>query len=101
MERIANTYDWMTATADSRVNNKICVNNKILIINKEREDPVFPNNVISKWPAIILAESRIANVPGRITFLISSIYTINGISTPGVPWGIKWLNMCWVWFIHP
>lgn len=63
--------------------------------------PVFPNKVISKCPAIILAERRIANVPGRIMFLIVSIQTINGIKIAGVPIGTKWVNMCWVLLIHP
>lgn len=66
-----------------------------------KEGPVFPNKVINKCPAIILAVSRTANVPGRIILLIVSIHTINGIKIPGVPWGTKWQNMCWVLFIHP
>ena len=63
--------------------------------------PVFPNNVINKWPAIMLAVKRTAKVPGRIIFLIVSIHTIKGISTPGVPCGTKWQNICWVLLIHP
>lgn len=62
---------------------------------------MFPNNVKSKCPAIILADSRTAKVPGRITFLIVSIITIKGIKTDGVPWGTKWANMCFVLLIHP
>lgn len=46
-------------------------------------DPVFPNKVISRCPAIMFADSRIAKVPGRIIFLIVSIHTINGIRTGG------------------
>lgn len=65
------------------------------------EGPVFPNKVNNKCPAIILADSRIANVPGRITFLIISIQTINGIRIAGVPCGIKCLNICWLKLIHP
>ena len=49
------------------------------------EGPVLPKRVNSKCPAIILAVNRTAKVPGRITFLIVSIHTINGISTAGVP----------------
>lgn len=65
------------------------------------EGPVFPKRVINKWPAIILAVSRTAKVPGRITFLIVSMHTIKGIKMPGVPWGTKWQNICWVLLIHP
>lgn len=53
------------------------------------DGPVFPIKVINKCPAIMLAESRTANVPGRIIFLMVSIHTINGINTGGVPWGTK------------
>ena len=62
---------------------------------------MFPKRVINKCPAIILAVSRTANVPGRITFLIVSIHTIKGIKIAGVPWGTKWANICWVWLIQP
>lgn len=65
------------------------------------EEPVFPNNVRSKCPAIIFAANRIASVPGRIMFLIVSIHTINGIKTGGVPWGTKCANMWIVLLIHP
>lgn len=40
--------------------------------------PLFPSRV-NKRTAIIFAVSRTANVSGRITFLIVSIYTMNGI----------------------
>ena len=68
---------------------------------EDSEFPVFPSKVKSKCPAIILAESRTANVPGRITFLIVSINTIKGIKTGGVPWGTKWANICFVLFNQP
>lgn len=64
-------------------------------------EPVFPNRVKSKWPAIILAANRTAKVPGRIILLIVSISTINGIRMGGVPWGTKWANIWIVWLIHP
>ena len=54
-----------------------------------REGPVFPNKVKRRCPAIILAASRTARVPGRIIFLTVSIRTINGIRAPGVPNGTK------------
>ena len=38
---------------------------------------------------------------GRIKFLVSSIKTINDIKGPGVPWGSKWDNIWFVFFIHP
>lgn len=91
----------MIETADSsKINNNCTMINK-LIIYKESIGPVFPSKVISKCPAIILAERRIARVPGRIIFLIVSIKTIKGISTGGVPWGTKWANIWVVLLIHP
>lgn len=56
---------------------------------RDKLGPVFPRRVINKCPAIILAANRTAKVPGRITLLIVSIHTINGIRTAGVPWGTK------------
>ena len=49
----------------------------------------------------MLADNRIAQVPGRIMFLIDSIHTIKGIRIGGVPWGTKWANICWVLENHP
>ena len=43
----------------------------------------------SKCPAIIFAAKRIAKVNGRITALISSIKTITGTKTTGVPSGTR------------
>lgn len=91
----------MIATADSKTSSKIWA--EIKKVNKEvdKEGPVFPNKVSRRCPAIILAASRTARVPGRITFLIVSINTMKGIRADGVPWGTKWANICWVWLIHP
>lgn len=89
------------ATAVSRVNKSNWVIIKIDSIIVDIEFPVFPNSVNNKCPAIILAERRTANVPGRITFLIVSIITIKGIKTEGVPCGTKWANICFVLLIHP
>ena len=62
---------------------------------------MFPRRVRSKCPAIMLAASRTARVPGRMTFLTVSMITINGIRAPGVPLGTKCANICWVWLIQP
>jgi len=51
-------------------------------------------------PAIILAASRTARVRGRITSLIVSINTINGIKAVGHPNGTRWANML-LYFNHP
>lgn len=84
----------MIATAASKISNKIWLNNNKLIKVEDRDGPVLPRRVKSKWPAIILAASRTANVPGRIILLIVSIKTIKGIKGPGVPCGTRWANMC-------
>lgn len=91
----------MIATAASKIRRRICEKIKIDKIDNDRPGPVFPNNVKSKWPAIIFAASRTARVPGRIIFLTVSINTINGIRAGGVPWGTKCANICCVWFTHP
>jgi len=91
----------MTATAASSVSRRICEINSRVTKYIDKEGPVLPKSVRSRWPAIIFAASRTAKVPGRITFLIVSIKTINGINGPGVPCGTRWANMCWVWLIHP
>lgn len=49
----------------------------------------------SKCPAVRLAMSRILKVKGRITFLTSSIITINLIKRAGVPLGTKWASWAW------
>jgi hypothetical protein len=53
------------------------------------EGPLFPRRVNNRWPAIIFAVKRTANVPGRIKLLIVSMITINGISIVGVPCGTR------------
>lgn len=54
------------------------------------EFPVDPRRHRSKWPAIMLAVSRIARVRGRINKLIDSIITMNGMRISGVPCGVRW-----------
>lgn len=88
-------------TADSRVSRAICTMIRKLIRGKDRIGPVFPKRVIRRWPAIILADKRIASVPGRITLLMDSMHTINGMSTGGVPWGTRWASIWVVLLIHP
>ena len=61
------------------------------MINKIKEllidNPVDPSKHNKRWPAIILAVSRMAKVIDRINNLIDSIKTIKGIRTDGVPCG--------------
>lgn len=62
------------------------------------DDPRRDNN---KWPAIMLAVSRIESVIGRIINLIDSIITIKGIKIHGVLEGVKWESILLVNLIHP
>ena len=89
------------ATADSKTSKAIWAINKINTKEVNKLGPVFPIRVNRRWPAIIFAVNRTANVPGRIILLIVSIHTIKGIRAEGVPWGTKWANICCVWLIHP
>ena len=91
--RIANTYDWITATAASRINRRICATISTVSIVFLIAGPLLPSRVNSKWPAIIFAVKRTASVPGRIRLLMVSIITINGISRDGVPCGTKCSNI--------
>jgi len=61
----------------------------------------LPSKDISKCPAIKFAVSRTDKVIGRIRFLTNSINTINIIRELGVPWGTKWDNIIFVFFIQP
>lgn len=79
----------MNATAVSKMSRAICVKINIEINTVEMLDPVFPSKVIIKCPAIMLADRRIARVPGRIMFLIVSMHTMNGMSSEGVPDGTR------------
>lgn len=54
--------------------------------------PDDPSRDKSKCPAIIFAVNRIDKVIGRISNLIDSIITINGINNAGVPWGVRWVR---------
>jgi len=101
VDKTANTYDWMIATADSKVKSKIWVIIRVTRIIPEALAVWFPRRVINRCPATILAIKRTARVNGRITFLMDSIKTMNGIRAAGVLWGTKWANMCFVWFTQP
>ena len=98
---MANTYDWITATAPSRIRSRICAVIRTVSSVWLIDGPLFPNSVNNKCPAIIFAVKRTASVPGRIRFLIVSIITINGINMDGVPWGTRCSNMWLVFLIHP
>lgn len=53
-------------------------------ILKVEDEIVDPNNVRSRWRAMIFADKQTARVTGRIAFLIISIHSINGIKIFGV-----------------
>lgn len=95
------TYPWIIATASSNTNKIIWVLIIIKFVLLFIIFPWFPNRVSNKWPAIILAESRIESVIGRIIFLIVSIKIINIISAKGVPVGSRWANILFVFLTHP
>jgi hypothetical protein len=55
--------------------------------------------IYNKCPAIIFAVNRTASVSGRITFLIVSIHTMNGIRLGATGWRV-WIRFpAWVRFI--
>ena len=62
---------------------------------------ILDKRLIIKCPAIILAANRIANVKGRIKWLIISIITIKGAKYSGLPWGTKWAALFLKFFVHP
>lgn len=61
----------------------------------------FPNSLISKCPATILADSRTESVIGRIKFLTNSIRTIKFINWRGVPEGTMWAIIEEKFLDHP
>jgi len=88
----------MIATAVSSVSSNIWAIIRIIKVLVERSEPEDLINVINRWPAIILAVSRIAKVPGRIVFLIVSIITKKGNKGVGALWGTRWANI-WIVFL--
>jgi len=79
----------MQATADSRMERVRETGVVRMFGSNLRLERALPRRVINKCPAIRLAVNRTHNVIGRIIFLVSSIITINDISTMGVPCGNK------------
>jgi hypothetical protein len=92
----ANTYDWIIATVDSRINRRICAVIRIPIKDCLIVGPLFPRSVSKRCPAIMFAVNRTAKVPGRIILLTVSMHTINGIKAAGVPCGTRCSN---IWFV--
>lgn len=99
--KIANTYDWITATAASKIRSRICAVINTVSMVCLISGPLFPNRVSNRCPAIMFAVSRTASVPGRIRFLMVSITTMNGINMVGVPCGTRCSNIWLVFLIQP
>jgi hypothetical protein len=62
----------MTATADSRINKRICAVIRILNSDCLIVGPLFPRSVSKRCPAIIFAVNRTARVPGLITEVLNT-----------------------------
>lgn len=87
-----NTYPWIIATASSR---RIRIF-KIIEVKAKIRILLFRTSLskeIRRCPAIILAESRIESVKGRIRLLIVSIKTIKGHKIKGVFKGTRCLSI--------
>lgn len=89
----------MIDTAISKIKRKFWIINNGIIVGKDIK--VIPSNDSNKWPANILADSRIARVHGRIKFLVVSIKIIKIIRGPGVFIGRRWINILFVFINHP
>lgn len=72
---IENTIAWIKDTDISKIINKVWAKK---IIGKILKDMIFPIKHNSRCPEIKFAVRRIANVNGRIIFLIDSIITMKG-----------------------
>jgi len=70
---------------------------KLFVDDREK----FPSKLISKCPAVMLADRRIDNVNGRIRFLVISIITMKFIRGYGVPVGTRCVIIFFVFFIQP
>lgn len=89
------------ATANSNVSNANWVEMISILFGNELIPPWFPNKVSKRCPAIMLADSRIDSVMGRIILLMVSIRTIKDIRRRGVLLGNKCANILLVLFTHP
>jgi hypothetical protein len=91
--RIVNTYDWMIATAVSRIKRRIYAVISTVKIVCLIDCPLLPSKDNSRCPAIMFAVNGTASVPGRMMLLIVSMMTINDINIDGVPCGTRCSNM--------
>lgn len=91
----------MQATALSRTVRDTGINIIGIMLCHLKAERALPSSVISKCPAIRFAVNRTHSVIGRITFLTSSIITINIIKALGVPCGTKWLSILFVFWSQP
>ena len=63
--RIANTYDWIIATAASRRSSRICAVISTVSIVCLIDGPLFPSSVSKRCPAIMFAVRRTAMLMWR------------------------------------
>jgi hypothetical protein len=91
----------MQATADSKIVRINGTGKAKIPVIIGREVNAFPNNDISRCPAIKLAVSRTHNVIGRMILLTNSIITMNIIKAEGVPCGTRCDNIWLVFFNQP
>jgi hypothetical protein len=88
-QRVLKTYAWMQATEASNAINirqKIKTIITIGVINPEQG---FLRRTIRIWPAVILADNRIARVAGRMICLNVSTNTMAGDRSIGLPVGTR------------
>lgn len=96
-----NTYAWIRATAISSRLRAIWALDRRGVNSRGVRGVAELSKTISRCPAIMFADSRIASVAGRMRFLTVSIITMKGIRGGGVPCGIRWASRFEVLFIHP
>lgn len=95
-----NTYPWIKATAISNALKISNIGDLISILTGLKSEK-FLKRLKRRWPATMLAESRIDKVIGRIIFLTSSIRTIKFINIIGVPVGTVWAIIFFTFFAQP
>lgn len=79
----------MKATAVSSVVRETESGIRIDFVGGEICSSVSDRRFIRRWPAIILATSRMERVSGRMSLLVSSIRTMKFISGVGLPCGTR------------